>query len=96
MIKSLICRLNYYRLSIEEDNFTQTPLDVYNEVFLLQCQDRIDHDDYKKLFEKAYNNIEIDKLKTNKKELYKDIEDILKSNDISTTNRQLAIKYNDV
>lgn len=96
MIKSLICRLNYYRLSIEEDNFTQTPVDVYNEVFLLQCQDRIDHDDYKKLFEKAYNNIEIDKLKTNKKELYKDIEDILKSNDISTTNRQLAIKYNDV
>ena len=66
------------------------------EVFLLDCKDRIDDYDYKEIYENAYNSIEIDKLKTNKEELYEDILDILKNYDMETTNRQLAIKYDDL
>lgn len=96
MIKSLICRLNYYRLSINDDNFMQTPLDVYNEIFLRDCEDLIYDYDYDELYENAYNSIEMDKLKINKNELYGDIEDILNNFDMPTTNQKLAIKYNNI
>ncbi|MBR0472118.1 MAG: hypothetical protein IJI98_05420 [Methanosphaera sp.] len=96
MIKSLICRLNYYLISIDNPNFTETPIDAYNEVFLKEYKWMTRGYDYDEAFDEAYESIEIESLKVNREDLYNQIEEILKADDISTINKQLAIKYNDI
>lgn len=96
MIKSLICRLNYYLISIENPNFAETPIDAYNEVFLNEYKWMTCDYDYDEAFYEAYENIEIESLKANREELHNQIEEILEAEDISMINNQLVIKYNNV
>ncbi|MBE6488973.1 MAG: hypothetical protein E7Z86_09705 [Methanosphaera stadtmanae] len=96
MIKSLICRLNYYLISVENPNFAQTPIDAYNEVFLNECNGMVMDYDYDEAFDEAYDSIEIESLKANREILYNQIEEILEADDISMINDQLLIKYNDI
>ena len=93
IIKSLICRLNYYLLSIHEDNFMQTPIDGYNEVFVMEYSDLMENYDYDRLFENAYESIELDKLKINREMLHEDIKRILSGENIGELNRILSMKY---
>jgi len=93
LIKSLICRLNYYLLSLDNENFAETPVDAYNEVFVMEYWYLIDDYDYDVLFENAFESIGIDKLKNNREMLYEDIKMILNEENMGELNRSLAIKY---